>query len=172
MTPKPPTPPATAPTQPKPATPPAATRAPELPELSAADKKALREQARREFRAAERERLEAQAAGKAPPPKAGATAPAPADADQVDPTRTDAQRAADAAAFLRGVVWPIAGLAAWLFGYDLGELTEAMAREDAASWVPLARRYRLVDLAITWAGAPARLIARVKALKTKREVTA
>lgn len=156
------------------ATPPAAPAA-EV-ELTAKELRALREEARREakgkFKAAEVERLTTAEAKKrgvpAPTSAPGAVQPSPA-AEPIDPTRTDGDRRADAAVFLRGVVWPVASLGAWLFGYDLAELTEAMAKDDAASWVPLARRYRWLDLLFTWAGAPARLIARVKELKRKRE---
>lgn len=130
------------------------------PELTAKEKRALREQVRRDFKAKEAERLGVEAAKKAPAKEA--------EPEKQDPARTDAERAADAAVFLRGVVWPLTALGAWLFGYDLGELTEAMAREDAAAWVPLARRYRWLDLLVTWASAPARLIRRVRDLARKR----
>jgi hypothetical protein len=139
------------------------------PELRAEEKRALREQARREFRAAERERLEAAAKPAAPAAgKATATpgaAPAPA-----DPDRTDAQRAADAAVFLRGFLLPVLSLLAYPFGWRLRveSFTAEQAREDAAAWVPVARRYRWVDLVITWAGVPARLVARVRELAERR----
>lgn len=156
---------------------PAAPAAAPPVELTAKEQRRVREEARREalakFKAAEVERLTAAEAKKrgtpAPSQSAAGTAPAAAPAEPLDPTRTDADRRADAAVFLRGVVWPVASLGAWLFGYDLAELTEAMAKDDAGSWVPLARRYRWLDLLFTWAGAPARLIARVKELKRKRE---
>jgi hypothetical protein len=144
-------------------------------ELTAKEQRALREEARREarakFKAAEVERLtdaEAKKRGVPAPSSAPAAAPSPA-GEPLDPNRTDGDRRADAAVFLRGVVWPLLSLGSLLLGFDLGELTEAMAKEDAASWVPLARRYRWLDLLFTWAGAPARLIARVKELKRKRE---
>lgn len=145
-------------------------------ELTPKEQRALREEARREarskFKEAEVERLtaaEAKKRGVPAPSSAPAAAPSAPAAEPLDPTRTDADRRSDAASFLRGVVWPLLTLGSWIFGYDLGELTEKMAAEDAASWVPLARRYRWLDLAFTWTGAPARLIARVKELKRKRE---
>lgn len=141
-------------------------------ELTPADKRALREKARREFQAAERERLAAEKAAKTGAPAAGTKA-APGAAETPPPAeldaRTDAQRQADAAVFLRGVVWPVASVLAWLFGWELGDLTDAMAKDDAASWVPLARRYRWLDLAFTWAGAPARLAGRVRELAHRRQ---
>ena len=147
-----------------PAVPPAAAPAPAV-ELTPADKKRVREEARREFKARELARIAAKSAPAAAP--AGAPAPAAA-STPADPTRTDAQRAADAAVFLRGVLWPFLGVGAYLAGYTLREFTVAMSVEDAASWVPLARRYRWVDLLITWAGAPARVLARVRELAQKR----
>ncbi len=89
-------------------------------ELTPKDKKALREEARRAFKAAEVARIAAKTAP-APAP-AGATTPAAAPAP-LDPARTDAQRTADAAVFLRGVLFPLLGLGAFLFGYTLAELT-------------------------------------------------
>lgn len=138
-----------------------ATPAP-APELSPKEKRALREKARREFRASERERLAAEAAAAAPAPEKETTA---------DPSRTDGQRASDAAVFLRGVLFPFLSLLAYPFGYrlKLADFTEAKAREDAACWVPVARRYRFIDLLILWAGVPARIVARVRELVERRE---
>lgn len=152
-------------------TPPAPVPA-ELPpvELTAEAKKKLREQARREaeakFKATEVERLMAAKTGAAPPPKVAPGAPA---AEPVDPNRTDAMRAADAAVFLRGVLWPVLSVLALFTPWELAELTEAMSKEDGAAWVPVARRYRWVDLLITWAGVPARLVARVRSLAVRRK---
>ncbi len=145
--------------------PPAVPATPKAAELTPKDKRALREQARREFKAAELERLAAASPvkGQAEPPPSQADAPA-------DSTRTDAQRAADAAVFLRGFLMPLLSLLAYPFGWslDLAKFTEAQAKEDGAAWVPVARRYRWVDVLITWAGVPARITARVRELAQRR----
>jgi hypothetical protein len=134
--------------------------------------RALREQARREVLAEEKDRIakDRAAKGKAPAPAAKAEPPAgaPSTPAELDPARTDAHRAADAAMFLRGVLWPVVGGVAWLVGWDVDPYTAAMAAEDSTAWVPLARRYRVVDLVITWAGVPARLMARIKELAHRR----
>lgn len=85
--------------------------------------------------------------------------------------RTDEDRARDAAMFLRGVLMPVAAFAAGWFGYrlDLASFTEAHALEDGRAWTPLLRRYAWLDLVVTWASAPARLVARVRELARRKE---
>lgn len=128
-------------------------------ELSAKERRALREKARREFHAAQRAELEAKAGGKAKATTEPAKAP--------EPERTDEHRAEDAAAFLSGVVWPIVGLLWRLFGWQLDKLTATEAAEAGHGFVVFLRRWRALDLVTQWAGAPARL-ARLIATKTKR----
>jgi hypothetical protein len=143
--------------------------------LSPADKKALREQARREFRTAERERLEAEAAAKAggaPKPAAATSTPAPGTpAAAAAPERKPDDSTRDCAVFLRGVLMPLVALLARPFGFtlDLAAFTEAKAAEDAKAWLPLLRLYPAVDRAIAWVSAPARLVARVRELAKPRE---
>lgn len=140
--------------------------------LTPAEKRALREQARREFKAQEAARFAAAKAGTdGGTPAAAAGGPAAAPGTPPDPsTRTDADRARDAAVALRGVLMPVAGLFAGFFGYDLvlEEFTEKQAGEDARAWVPILARYRWLDVAVTWMSAPARLVARVRELARKR----
>lgn len=145
---------------------------PGVPELTAKEKRALREEARREFKASEKARIAATStAGKKAAPAEGAApsaAASPAAPPLVAPDRTDAERAKDAAVFLRGVVWPFLALVAGLFGFHLDALTEPAAAEDGRAWVPLARRYRVIDALFTWGSAPARLVARVRELGSRR----
>lgn len=154
---------------PKPTAPAPAPVAPKLPELTGAEKKALREQARREVKAAEKARLEAEAEKKAAPAPATKAAALAAPL-QLEADRTDTQRVADAANFLRGVLMPIIGVLAFPFGYRLrlADFSPEKAREDATAWVPVVRRYRWIDLVITWAGVPARIVSRVRELAERR----
>jgi hypothetical protein len=146
---------------------PAVTRAPsDAAELTDAEKRALREQARRAFIAEQKARLAKTASAASPAKKKGAEPAAIAD-EPVTPGRSDEDRARDAAMFLRGVLWPVLALGAVLFGYRLEPLSDEAALEDGKSWVPVARRYRWFDVLITWASAPARVVARVKELARK-----
>lgn len=156
------------------AAPEAAQAAPPV-KLSPKQRKALREQARRDALRAERERIEAKrasdradtraAAPEAAPPPAPAAVAAPPP-PSADPSRTDEDRARDAGMFLRGVVMPLASFVAGFFGHrlELAAYTEAQALEDGKSWVPLMCRYPWLDSLVTWASAPARFIARVRGL--------
>jgi len=141
---------------------------PKAPEPTPAEKRALREQARREFRAAERARLEAEAKAKAGP--APGEAKAPAAAADAGPARTDADRVADTAHFLRGVFMPVLSVLALPFGYRLrlADFTAEKATDDAAAWLPIVRRYRWLDLVVTWAALPSRIVARVRELAERR----
>jgi hypothetical protein len=139
--------------------------------LPAPEKKKIRESARRIVKAREIERIEAERAekGKAPAPKASASnasAPAP----EADRTRTDDQRAKDAAEFLTGCLYPLAALVAWFTPWklDLAKVSDAQALDDGRAWVPLARRYAFVDGLITWASLPARLGRRIRAMASPR----
>lgn len=142
--------------------------APEAPaaNLTPRERRAIREQERKAFRAQVRAELAAKTGAKdakGPPAPKAAAPEAPA-----EPERTDAARAADAAAFLRGVVWPVVSLFAGLLGYRLAELTEGEAADDAAAWVPLCRRYRWLDVTVTVAAMPARLIGRVRTKASRK----
>lgn len=141
---------------------PAPTAAPAV-ELTLKEKRALREQARREFKASKRAELAAQDGAKAAPP-AGGAAPATA-----APQRTDDERTRDAAVFLRGVLFPLLSVVALLIGYRLDPLSETAAAEDATAWVPILRRYGWADSLVTWVGAPARLVARLRQLAHRKE---
>lgn len=153
-----------------PAAVPDAPASPGLPELTPKDKKRLREEVRREFKAAERERMEKAAASKtgaAPSEKSAA----PAASSAPEPEFTDPQLRENAAHFLRGVLFPFLALLALPFGYrlDLKKLTEAQARDDAAAWVPVLRLYGWLRAVVTWTAVPARLFARLRELAVKRE---
>lgn len=117
----------------------------------------------------ERERERKREATKAKRAEREATKPKESAAKEGDgePARADENRARDAAVFLRGL-FRVASLFAFLFGYRVVPLTRDEAREDAGSWVPLARRYRWFDLAITWAGAPVSLVERLGAHLERR----
>lgn len=151
----------------------ARAQAGEAPELSPKEKRALREQARREFKAAERARLAAERA----PEDAGtpASAPAPvaaaAAAPPAPPERTDADRARDAALFLRGVLFPLLSILAGVVGYQLtlDKFTEAQAADDAKAWVPILGRYAWLDRLVAAVTLPARTVARVRELARKKE---
>jgi hypothetical protein len=140
--------------------------------LAPKDLKAIREQARREVRAAEKERLEAEAAAKSGAPKPPAATSTPGTpAAAAAPERKPEDSTRDCAVFLRGVLMPIVALVARWAGYtlDLAAFTEAKAAEDAKAWLPLLRLYPAVDRAIAWVSAPARLVARVRELAKPRE---
>jgi hypothetical protein len=138
-------------------------------ELTAKEKRAARERARRAVEAEERERIKAARAEKEAAPASAPAAATPA--APAAPTRTDEDRARDAAAFLRGVVFPVLALFAPLFGHrlELAAFSETAAAEDARSWVPLCVRYRWLDLLVSWATMPARLVARVRELARPKE---
>jgi len=140
-----------------------------VPKLSPKEMRAAREAARREVVAKEAARIEAaRAAAQGGTPEG---TPAAKDEAPATPDRTDADRLKDATAMLRGVLFPVLGVVSLLFGYtlDLDAFTDTKAAEDARAWVPLLRRYRWLDLACTWVGAPARTIARVRELAKRRE---
>jgi len=138
--------------------------------LSRKEERAAREAARRLVVAKEAARIEADRAAKAAGTPGGTPAAAAAPGP-VAPLRTDADRARDAAAFLRAVLMPMVALLALPFGYrlDLAAFTDAQAAEDARAWVPLLAKYGWLDRLCTWAGAPARIVARVRELARKRE---
>jgi hypothetical protein len=153
--------------QAEPAATPAVPAAPGLPELSPKDKKRVREEARREFKAAELERL-----GKAAEKKTALAAPSAASAAApVEPTYTDAQLREAAAVFLRGVLFPVLSVLVLPFGFrlELEKFTEPASRDDAAAWVPVLRLYGWLRTVVVWASVPARLVARVRELKVRRE---
>jgi hypothetical protein len=143
--------------------------------LSPKERRAARERARREVQAAERARIAAARAPEGPitPPGTPEASTAAVEAPRAPGAlvRTDEERARDAAIALRGVLLPAVALLASLFGYRLAleDFTEAKAAEDARAWVPILARYRWLDVAVTWASAPARLLARVRELARKVE---
>jgi hypothetical protein len=75
------------------------------------------------------------------------------------PARSDEQRAADGAVFLRAL-YRVAGFVADFLGYEVTPLSATEASEDATYLVPLARRYLWMDSALTFVGAPAALVIR------------
>lgn len=142
-------------------------------ELSAKDKRKLREQARREaeaaFKAAEVERLKAERGITAAPAK-----PAPAPAVQPAPAPdvpADAVLASWAAVFLRGVLYPVISLGARLFGgrLDLDRYTVTRAEADASAWVPLLREYSTLRALVKWTTVPARVVATARELFKRDE---
>lgn len=140
---------------------------PGVPELTAKEKRALREEARREFKASEKARIAATStAGKKAAPAEGA-APAAA----AEPEYSDAQLREATAHFLRGVLFPLLSVLVLPFGYrlDLAALSDAHARDDAAAWLPMLRLYGWLRAVVTWTAVPARLVARVRELARKRE---
>jgi hypothetical protein len=147
------------------------TPAPELalPEPSAKEKRRIREEARREFKAKELARIEAASTKTkgAPAEKTATEAPA----KPLEPEFTDAQLRENAALFLRGVLFPVLSVLARPFGYrlDLASFSEAQAREDGAAWVPVLRLYGWLRTVVSWTAIPARLTARVRDLARKRE---
>lgn len=146
-------------------------------ELDAREKRRQREKRRRDkLEAAAAKRAERAAAKAAALEAREAKAAAPElEQHQAEPeleARTDTQRGEDLAAMLSGVVWPLLSFVAGIFGWELAALEEGEAKRDALAWVPIARRYRWLDLAATWAAAPARLLARVKAKATRKAAAA
>jgi len=146
--------------------------------LSPKERKRIREAERRAFAKQERERIAAARAEKSAGTRVDAPAPVPEPAASpaevpsvppsapVGPERTDEDRARDAAHFLRGVVMPLVSVVLGFFGrhLDLAAYTDAQALEDGKAWVPLCRRYALLDSLVTWASAPARLLSRTRSL--------
>lgn len=142
-------------------------------ELTPKEKRAAREAARRAVIQAERERIEAARAATAPADAPTRAAAPTAQLDQPKP-RDDDERAADAAIFLRGVLFPLLAVLATVFSgfrLDLEKFTAKQAEDDARAWVPVLRRYRSLDVLVTWVGVPARLVSRVRELAVRKEQT-
>lgn len=134
--------------------------------LTPYQRRKAREREREAAREKRRAARQTKAIGSAQDPSTeGSKRPSVAEA----PERSDRERAADLAVFLSGVIWPVLSLVSRIFGWDLSPLDAAEAAEDAAAWVPAARRYRWLDIAATWAAAPARLVARVRQHAKRRE---
>lgn len=157
------------PASPPPSPVPAAVPAPVA--LTPAEKRALREKARREFQATERERLAVTAAEKAGAPAAKPKATPGVDALPSDIPPPDVL-VGWVAVFLRGVVYPVLSLAAHLppmrGRLDLARYTPAMARDEAAAWLPLVQEYATFRAVVRWTTIPARLLENVHDLFTRK----
>jgi hypothetical protein len=146
-----------------------ATAAAPVHELTAKERRAAREEARRQVVAAEKARLQAAALakdGKAPP--ATASAPA-APVAPVEPLPPDAVLVGWVAVFLRGVLYPVLSLGARLFrgSLDLRRYDEARAKAEAAAWVPLLKEYGWLRGVVKWTTVPAQVVATVRDLFNK-----
>jgi hypothetical protein len=137
-------------------------------ELTPKEKRALREQARREVLTAEKERIAKERAAKdAPATPSGAPTPAPA-----PDIPADAVLVSWAAAFLRGVLYPAISLGVRVLRVgrlDLALYTDARAKDEAAAWVPLLREYDTLRGVVKWMTVPARVVATVRDLFRSRE---
>ena len=146
--------------------------APTGAELTAREKKAARERARRAFQKSLREQAAAAAAPTNAAPAGAESAPPTGDAPPAPSSaRGDDDRARDLAVFLRGVVYPILAVVALFTPWrlDLSQFTDADAAEEARAWVPLARRYAWLDNVCTWASAPARMVQTVRRIARRKD---
>lgn len=75
---------------------------------------------------------------------------------------SDTEIAEHLAVFFGGVVFPLLGLFAPLFGGKLEELSEKDERELGLAFIPWGRRFRWLVMLAKWAGAPSKLLRKVR----------